>query len=104
MSTDSFNEADTRIGGKRPALARASAKLGLLPLMQAVRRAFRGDLRILAYHRVLDVDAETFDFDLALVSASAAQFRAQMEYVKKRYRPMRFHDVIEHLDAGRALP
>jgi len=104
MLTDISSEATTRVGGKRPALARACAKLGLLPLMQAVRRVFRGDLRILAYHRVLDVSVETFDFDLALVSASAAQFRAQMEYVKKRYRPMRFHDVIQHLDAGRALP
>jgi len=98
------DEAAAVGGSKRSALAKACARLGLMPLMQATRRFLRGDLRILAYHRVLDVDVETFDFDLALVSASAAQFRAQMEYVKAHYRPMRFRDVIEYRDAGRPLP
>lgn len=91
-------------GGKRQALARAWSALGLLPIVQTIRTAVRADLRILAYHRVLDVVDADFDFDLALVSASVAQFRSQMEHVRRHFHPLRLCDVIECIDAGRALP
>jgi peptidoglycan/xylan/chitin deacetylase (PgdA/CDA1 family) len=65
----------------------------------------RKDLRILAYHRVRDVDdAGSFDFDLNLVSASAKQFREQMKLVRQRFDPMSFHDLVAALDEGRTLP
>jgi len=104
MPNDVSIAGQARIGGKRPALARSFSRLGLLPALHSVRRLLRGDLRILTYHRVLDIDPAKFDFDRALVSASAEQFREQMAYVKKCFQPMRFRDVLEHLDEGRPLP
>jgi peptidoglycan/xylan/chitin deacetylase (PgdA/CDA1 family) len=104
MGTSRQTGQAARLGGKRPALARACAALGLMPLFQAARGTLRDDLRILAYHRVLDIDDAAFSFDLDLVSASSAQFRSQMEHVRRRYHPMRFHDVLECIAQGRRLP
>lgn len=104
VSNDTSPRVQAYVGGKRPAFARAFVRLGLLPLLDSVRQFLRGDLRILTYHRVRDIDPATFDFDRALVSANAEQFRAQMSYVKKRFHPMRFRDVLEHLDNRHPLP
>jgi peptidoglycan/xylan/chitin deacetylase (PgdA/CDA1 family) len=73
--------------------------------MAYLRSALRGDLRILAYHRVLETEAGAgFDFDPALVSASAVQFRAQMTLVKRRFHPVRLVDLLIAKDGGRPLP
>ncbi|MBN8481978.1 MAG: polysaccharide deacetylase family protein [Xanthomonadales bacterium] len=70
-----------------------------------MRHALARDLVILAYHRVLDVaDEDAFDFDLELVSASRAQFRAQMTLLRERYHPVRFADLAAALAGGPALP
>ncbi|MGB0134690.1 polysaccharide deacetylase family protein [Dokdonella sp.] len=69
-----------------------------------LRSAMVRDLRILAYHRVLSIeDEDAFGFDLDLVSASAEQFRAQMEWLRRHYVPIRFRDVIEAWEQGRSL-
>lgn len=93
------------LAGRRPRLARACARAGLLPLIARVRAALRHDLRILAYHRVLD-DAEPagFRFDPELISASSDAFRQQLAIVKRRFAPMRFDELIDCLDRGRAVP
>lgn len=78
---------------------------GLLPGLLMLRSLRGRDLRVLAYHRVLPAAAEqAFDFDPELVSASAGQFRAQMELLRRRFHPLRFHDVIDAIDHGRPLP
>ena len=70
-----------------------------------LRSLRRRDLRVLAYHRVLPgAVAQAFDFDPELVSATAEQFRAQMQLLRRRFHPLRFRDVIDALDHGRALP
>jgi peptidoglycan/xylan/chitin deacetylase (PgdA/CDA1 family) len=91
--------------GKRIQLARWSHRAGVLPLLQGLRRIWRPDLRILAYHRILDIaDADAFKFDLEVVSASTRQFREQLELVKRRFRPVTFGDLIAALDGGPVLP
>lgn len=91
-------------GGKRGALARACTATGMLPLLARARSFMRTDVRILAYHRILDVCEHDFDFDGELVSATSAQFREQMEWVCRRFHPMRFSDLIKLDDAGRKPP
>lgn len=91
--------------GRRPRLARALRTAGLLPLLGRLRRVWREDLRILAYHRVLpEVDAADFRFDPELVSASVDAFRAQLALVRRHCAPLRFDELLDHLERGRPLP
>lgn len=91
--------------GLRQRAAGVLHAVGLLPAVLALRSLQRRDLRVLAYHRVLPAAAEqAFEFDPELVSASAEQFRAQMQLLRRRFHPLRFRDVIDALDHGRALP
>lgn len=98
-------EATPHAVGRRPRLARALRGAGLLPLVARLRRAWREDLRILAYHRVLPaLDAADFRFDPELVSASVDGFRAQLALIRRHCAPLRFDELIDHLDRGRPLP
>ena len=91
--------------GKRERLARLSHRLGILPLLTRARSLLRPDLRILAYHRVLDIDDfDAFEFDADLVSATATQFRQQMQLLKRRFRPLAMSELIALLDAGESPP
>ena len=91
--------------GLRPRLARALHRVGAMPLAGRLRGALRSDVRILAYHRVLETAVPTdFRFDPDLVSASAEGFRQQLRIVRRRFSPMRFDELLARLDRGRALP
>lgn len=91
--------------GRRPRLARLCRGAGLLPLAGRMRGLLRDDVRILAYHRVLDsVDPDGFSFDVDLISASAEAFRQQMQLVRRRFQPMRFDELADCLDEGRRPP
>ncbi len=92
--------------GRRQVLARWCQRAGLLPALRSLRGlVFRGELRILAYHRVLEsIEPPDFSFDVELISASAEAFRKQMTYVRRHFTPMRFDDVVDRMDRGRALP
>ena len=95
----------TTTGGRRQRLSHLAHRMGLLQPIAATRAALDGgELRILAYHRVLPAPAEDFSFDLELVSAWAERFREQMLHLRKRFRPMRFDEVLALLQAGRRLP
>jgi len=90
---------------KRIQLARWCYRAGVLPSLQALRRWVRPDLRILAYHRVLDIaDFNTFQFDLDVVSASPRQFREQLMFVQRRFKPVSFRALFDALDGGPPLP
>ena len=94
-----------RASGVRGRLGELCYSSGLLHSLQRVRAWWQNDLRILAYHRVMDLpDPETFDFDLELISASPQRFRDQMQLLTKRFRPTRLTDVVVALDAGEVLP
>jgi peptidoglycan/xylan/chitin deacetylase (PgdA/CDA1 family) len=93
------------LAGRRPRLARACGRAGLLPLIGRVRAALLRDVRILAYHRVLDeAEPGDFRFDPELISASSDAFRRQLAIVKRRFVPMRFDELIDCLDRGRPVP
>lgn len=98
-------DARGRALGARGRLGEMLHHSGLLQPVRWARRFWDRDLRILAYHRVLaDVDPAHFDFDIALVSATAAQFRREMALVRRHYRPMCLRDVAAHWVAGEPLP
>lgn len=91
--------------GLRPRLARALHRIGTLPLAGRLRGALCDDVRILAYHRVLETAVPAdFRFDPDLVSASAEGFREQLRIVRRRFSPMRFDELLARLDRGRRLP
>ena len=91
--------------GRRPRLARALHRAGALPWIGRLRGAFRGDVRILAYHRVLEsIEPDGFRFDLDLISASAEAFRRQLAIVRRRFAPMRFDELLDCIDRGRPVP
>lgn len=95
----------TTAGGRRQRLSRVAQRMGLLRPLAAARAVFgRGELRILAYHRVLPEPVEDFSFDLELVSAWAERFREQMTHLRRHFHPMRFDEVLATLHAGRRLP
>lgn len=112
MSGEGVQTDDGRAGdgrepsvARRPRLARALRRMGAMPLIGRLRAALRHDVRILAYHRVLEsVEPEDFRFDLDLISASSDAFREQIAIVKRRCSPMRFDELIDRLDRGQSLP
>lgn len=97
--------ASTTRRSRRHLLAAFLWRTRLIHLASVLRSAVSRDLRILAYHRVLDIaDEDAFAFDLELVSASARQFRAQMDLLRRHYHPIRLRDVAEAWEQGRSLP
>jgi peptidoglycan/xylan/chitin deacetylase (PgdA/CDA1 family) len=91
--------------GRRQQLARLWRRSRLLPLVARLRSLWRDDLRILAYHRVLErIEPVGFDFDPELISASADAFHEQMSLLRRRYHPLRFDQALACLDAGRRPP
>ncbi|RYZ70809.1 MAG: polysaccharide deacetylase [Lysobacteraceae bacterium] len=90
---------------RRQTLAGWGHRTGLLSLAGRVRGLLHQDLRILAYHRVLDsVHPPGFEFDLELISASAESFRRQIAVLRRDFVPMRFDEVIDCIDRRRRLP
>lgn len=89
--------------GRRERLARRAQGMGLLPLLKQARRWFRHDLRVIAYHRIREMDAG-FRFDPMLVSASPEAFREQMHHIAARFHPVGCAEVIAALDGGAPLP
>lgn len=105
MSSDPTTTAhDPQLApGRRQRLAAHAHAWHLLPALQTVRGLFRRDLRVLAYHRVRGLDP-SFAFDPELVSASPADFRSQMRYLRDRFHPISCREVVAALDGGPALP
>lgn len=105
MTTGGGHNTHAAASGRRPRLARMARRCGLLPLAGRLRALLRDDLRILAYHRVLEsADPTGFAFDVDLISASADAFRAQMRLLKARFHPMRFDELCDRLERGRSVP
>ncbi len=103
-STSITQESDIPATGRRQWLARACQRSRALPMLQGLRSFWRNDLRILAYHRVLEMPpSPDFTFDVELVSATAEGFRQQMALLKRRFRPISFAEVIDCLRHNRPL-
>jgi peptidoglycan/xylan/chitin deacetylase (PgdA/CDA1 family) len=54
-------------------------------------------LRILAYHRILDDDPSTYEFDEGVISATSRAFRDQMQFVRDNFDVVTFK-VLHDLD------
>ena len=78
------------------------ASCGLLSALEAVDRGTRR-VRVLAYHRIDDVEAEP-DLDPGLVSATPENFRAQMEAVATRYTAISLDQLVAAHRGQSALP
>lgn len=78
------------------------ARTGILGALELADRA-TDRVAILTYHRVDDVDAEP-DLDPGLISATPADFRAQMEVVAARYNAISLEALITAHRERRSLP
>jgi len=90
--------------GKKDQLAKLFYKSSLLPTISRIKTVLSKDLKILAYHRILDIDNKTFQFDSELISATCDDFRWQMNYVKDNYNPISFSTFISFLQKNEKLP
>jgi len=105
VATKGLMPAGTQGANRRRRLAYWCHRTGLLPMAGRLRGLLRSDLRILAYHRVLEsTQPEGFAFDLELISANRSDFHTQMSLLKRSFSPMRFQDVIDCLDQNERLP
>jgi peptidoglycan/xylan/chitin deacetylase (PgdA/CDA1 family) len=60
-------------------------------------------LRVLTYHRILDLDSAA-DVDPSIISATPKAFEWQMRYLRKHYAPVSVLEVLEAVESGRSLP
>lgn len=105
MTTLAWSRAPAEGPGRRSKLAHLCGRARLLPLLGRLRGLGPGDLRILAYHRVLEsTEPDGFDFDPELISASAEEFHGQMSRVRRDWHPMRFDELADCIDRGRRVP
>lgn len=88
--------------GRKASIARVANAVGLSATARVL--APGRCLRILAYHRVLDIPPDGFPFDLELVSAYTAAFRQQMAHLRKSWSPISLSAALDCIDAGRELP
>lgn len=58
-------------------------------------------LRILCYHRVIDIDPDTFEFDEDLVDATVVDFDKQMRFVSRHFNVITFKDFIKYREKGK---
>jgi peptidoglycan/xylan/chitin deacetylase (PgdA/CDA1 family) len=90
---------------KKELLARTLCATRTLPLAASLWPKPAREIKILAYHRVLDVPNEdAFLFDLDLISASTEDFDWQVRHARDNYDPMTFAELIDCLDGKQKLP
>lgn len=89
----------------RDRVAEFAGATGAARLIYAMSGSRSDALRILAYHRILDIGPEQdFPGDPELVSASVADFTWQMRYIKRHFKPVQLSEVLEALASGERLP
>lgn len=93
----------TLVPGKKDVVASVAHATGLL---HAALRARRGmGPRILAYHRVWDLeDEQRFPYDPELVSGSTREFEWQMRWLRRHMTPVPLAALVESLETKRPLP
>ncbi len=91
------------MSSKKELLARGISSL--MPIASRLRSQVRSDVRILAYHRIWDIRHEDqFPFDAELVSATPAEFRWQMEHLRKHHHPISLRQLLAAIDGQERLP
>lgn len=92
---------DRNMSSKKEKLAKIFSQLRLNQVLNFMRGYLVNDLRIIAYHRICEVDDIN---DPELVSATVEEFDWQVSYIKKYYSPLTFEQVIKRLDNNEKLP
>ena len=75
----------------------------LLDFIQRLGRGAGRRLYVLAYHRVDEFDRKP-RLDPSLISATPAQFEAQMRLISQRYHPISAEEALEAIERGASLP
>jgi len=73
-------------------------------LFGPIHTLWRNRLTVLAYHRITDPHAPGFDTFKPNVSATPAEFAAQMDFVREHFNVVSSDDLIDWLDGKRSLP
>jgi len=90
---------------KKEFASRILSETNIYQLILKVRTTLFSEVRILAYHRILDLESrEKYPFDYDLISASISDFKWQMKHVKKYYSPISFKHLVEHYESKTTLP
>lgn len=79
---------------KRRLLSLSLSRLGLLPLLRRLYE-HRYSLKILAYHRVADIDPAHYLFDEHLVDADIATFDKQMGFLAKNFKILPLSEALD---------
>ena len=74
-------------------------------MLRSIGRLVGGrGIRILAYHRILDDDLASFEFDSGVVSATSEAFYEQMRFVRENFDVISFRDLWQCEKDGRSWP
>ena len=89
---------------KKKLLAKLSNLFGIAGILIWLRRLFKKEIVILAYHRILDTDKEIeYLFDENLISADSDTFQWQVEFLKKHYDVISFEELSERLSGRKKI-
>ena len=99
---------------KKKLLATATSWLGIAGLLIRLRRLFKKEVIILAYHRIVDTDTDTntnnserhlegYLFDEELISANSETFLWQINFLKKHYDVISFAELSQRLAGNKPL-
>jgi len=88
--------------GKKDALASWLCKPFCLAFAKKISN--KNCLRVLAYHRVYDFDAENYPFDDDLISASVCEFKNQLKFISDNFNVITFHEASRYLENDQSFP
>ncbi|HZW31856.1 MAG TPA: polysaccharide deacetylase family protein [Isosphaeraceae bacterium] len=83
---------------KREFLAQLFGRVGVLGLLERLADAMRPGLVVLTYHRIAEPGLDPF-YD-PVVSATPTAFRAQVEWLRRRFRILALPDLVAWLESG----
>jgi peptidoglycan/xylan/chitin deacetylase (PgdA/CDA1 family) len=86
------------IPNKREFLAKLFGRLGVLGLLERVAAAMRPGLVALTYHRIAEPGMNPF-YD-PVISATPDAFRAQVEWLRRRFRILSLPELVAGLESG----
>ena len=87
--------------GKKHLLSETINACRLTGFIRFLRGLLIDDIRIIAYHRICDIDNLN---DRELVSATSEVFEKQILYIKKHFNAITFEQLIEHLNNNTKIP
>ncbi|HUN25886.1 MAG TPA: polysaccharide deacetylase family protein [Steroidobacteraceae bacterium] len=91
--------------GRVQRLIEVAERFGLVRALEPFHDRLRATLTVLAYHRVMPVDAlAAYPFDPELISATPDQFEWQMEYLRRHRNLVSLKQVQAHLEGAQRLP